>query len=319
MIPIAAILILLEACFALGKVIDLEYDASLASNGWQSECIPDQFGDTTCQILGYEPEISRDPRPLFVWVPCTGGKAKYNLPQYFTREMSERGYVSVSFDYPDPVQNIYLLEEKTNTLFNASNPNTPLSIMCARENVDCSLGVAVAGFSQGTHITLLSSTVNSNVSATYTIEGARVTWPSGSGSTMCDNVNIEPYLPKNKRRYILGEGDIYYAWEPIDGSNGFKPSLEEAITNNKILSGYDCEDNRDCIQEDGSGYFVTTTEDCVPVPREACPPFGVPNHTNWAGGKTSDIAIAPWFDNDSDWGVRASLDWLAEAARKSTG
>jgi len=291
--------------------IDLEYDASLASRGIFSECPLGQ-----CKILGNLPSDENSPSPLFIWVPCTGGHARDKIPQFFIQEMSQRGYVAVSFDYPDPDQNINLLEEKAATMFDASNENSPLSIMCGRDDVDCSMGIAVAGYSQGTHLALLSATVDSRVSGVYTIEGARVTWPSGSGSTMCDNENIAPHLPQNRRRYILGEGDQYYAWEPIDGSDGYKPSLEDAIKNNKILSGYDCGENRDCIQPDGSGYFVTTTEDCVPDARTACPLFGVPNHTNWAGGKKQDDpVIAPWFDANSSWGVTASLDWLASVAR----
>ena len=187
--------------------IDVEYDAFLASNGLFSECRPDIFGNTDCRIMGNLPTSGILPAPLFVWVPCTGGKSSMKLPQYFIREMSERGYVAVSFDYPDPDENINLLEEKVTTLFDASNANSPLSIICARNDVDCSNGIAVSGYSQGTHIALLSATMDPRVSAVLTIEGARVTLPSGSGSTMCDNVNIEPYLPQNKRRYILAEGD----------------------------------------------------------------------------------------------------------------
>ena len=187
--------------------IDIEYDPYLASNGRFSECRPDIFGNTECRIMGNLPTSGILPAPLFVWVPCTGGKSSMKLPQYFIREMSERGYVAVSFDYPDPDENINLLEEKAQTLFDASNANSPLSIICARSDVDCSNGIAVSGYSQGTHIALLSATMDPRVSGVLTIEGARVTWPSGSGSTMCDNVNIEPYLPQNRRRYILAEGD----------------------------------------------------------------------------------------------------------------
>ena len=60
---------------------------------------------------------------------------------------------------------------------------------------------------------------------------------------------------------------------------------------------------------------MTTSEDCVPDPRTACPIFGIPNHTNWAGGKgDTDEAIAPWFNANSTWGLAASLDWLSNAA-----
>lgn len=155
--------------------IDLEYDPSSASDGIFSEC---PLG--ACKILGNLPSSGNSPSPLFVWVPCTGGHARDKIPQYFIQEMSQRGYVAVSFDYPDPDQNINLLEEKATTMFDATNPNSPLSIMCNRDYVDCSMGIAVAGYSQGTHLALLSATVDPRISGVYTIEGARVTWPSGS-------------------------------------------------------------------------------------------------------------------------------------------
>merc|ERR1719284_1347525 len=90
------------------------------------------------------------------------------------------------------------------------NQYTALSVMCARKNVDCSAGVAIASYSQGTLISALMPKFSAKIRAVLMIEGARPTWPGTYD--LCDNSHIGMYLPKTKRRYIMGEGDEYFAW-----------------------------------------------------------------------------------------------------------
>merc|ERR1711998_120659 len=119
-------------------------------------------------------------------------------------------------------------------------------------------------------------------------------------------------LPRHKRRYMLGEGDQYFAepmpWNATSCGGGriLCPSEAATETNLKIASGFDCGSNRDCLQRDGSGYYVTTTANTGD-------PSVTPDHFNWmAGGKTTDVSIASWYDNaHAPWGFPASLDWLA--------
>jgi len=84
-----------------------------------------------------------------------------------------------------------------------------------------------------------------------------------------------------------------------------------AETNLKTASGFDCGSNQDCLQEDGSGYYVFTTADTGDSSL-------TPDHFNWmAGGKKTNVSIAPWYDNAQVWGFPASLDWLAQASQQA--
>lgn len=52
-------------------------------------------------------------------------------------------------------------------MFDASNSNSAVSKLCARKNVDCSRGIVVSGFSQGSIISLLAKNYDSRVQAPY--------------------------------------------------------------------------------------------------------------------------------------------------------
>ena len=178
--------------------------------------------------------------------------------------------------------------------------------------IDCASGIATLGYSQGTLLTVLAAQYNRQISAAFLQEGARPTSPSDY--TICDSINIASSLPKHKRRYVMGSGDQYFAW-PTPYVNGschkippVCPTEDGAEGNLKLASGYDCGKARNCLQSDGSGYYVTTTTNTGGP---------TPDHFNWmTGGKAGvDVGIAPWYNTDASWAFPASLDWLAAAAR----
>jgi len=139
--------------------------------------------------------------------------------------------------------------------------------------------------------------------AAYMVAGGRPT-ASAEYWTVCDDANIGGQFSKTKRRYITGEMDEYFSWL-TDGSMGVCRSFENTTSNMKLASGYDCGSKADCLQADGSGYYVTTKDDTCGE---------VPSHTNWmdtsAPGKELPKAVAVWYKPMND----ASLDWLAHAA-----
>jgi hypothetical protein len=61
------------------------------------------------------------------------------------------------------------------------------------------------------------------------------------------NEAIEPYLSKNKRLSVISSSD---------GKWGGDNTSAAVIADQKELSGFDCGDDFDCRQADGSGYLV---------------------------------------------------------------
>ena len=75
-------------------------------------------------------------------------------------------------------------------------------------------------------------------------------------------------------------------------------------------TGFDCGVNQgDCIQSDGSGYYVSS----VPNYQSHCPHIWNPKFT--PGPCTGGNLGARWTTTASKWGMSACLGWLAKAAR----
>ena len=282
------------------QTISITYDIAKASGG---------IFNGSGLITGFYRHASAR-SPLFVWFPGTHMNGTSPIDQWIVNQMAQRGYVSVAVEYAKfPVYDRF--EEKAAAAA-GSSPYSALSIMCADKRVNCDAGIAVAGYSQGTHITLLSGKYNHKVSAMWLMEGAR---PTFGNFTICDDPSVSRYLPKRKRRYNTGEGDEYFAWIAgtcrIAGSANCTPTKEKAIHNLRLASGYDCGDeNPNCLQPDGSGYYVPTRAVTGGID---------PDHFTWVNWNVHNYTTDPvalWFDNTPVWGMNANLDWLATAARK---
>lgn len=287
--------LILFASLSAGRAlqsINTTYNITAASNGFWS--------DGLGSIEGFFPD-GDGPFPLFVWMPGTGELPSMPIDQYQTRQMANRGYAAVAVQYPQYYNISADFDAKASTVA-GSSPHSALSILCGDSRVDCSLGVASGGYSQGTHLAVLLAKFSASITAAYMVEGAR---PTIAGTwTLCDDFNIGHNISKSKRRYITGECDEYYAW-PTNGSSGYAPSRTAAEDNLKAASGYNCGSEPNCIQADGSGYRVTITSDTEGS--------GCPDHFNWAGMSKTATGVASWFEPLNT----ASLDWLATAARAS--
>jgi dienelactone hydrolase len=175
------------------NTIDTTYDINAASGGI--------FSETAGMIKGEYPATG-GPFPLFVWSPGTGGLPSDNVPGIMVREMASRGYAAVAVQYGDYTNIDNKFEAKASAIAGSSS-SSALSVLCALDYIDCSKGIASAGYSQGTHIAALLAKYSNKVTAAYMIEGAR---PTISGTyTICDAVNLNSHLPASKRRYMTGE------------------------------------------------------------------------------------------------------------------
>lgn len=89
----------------------------------------------------------------------------------FMEQMAARGYVAVTVDYADSTLGYTSgctgFNDKSSKIFNESNTGTVLHQLCRDTNnlfnhgpnvpVDCDMGVAVNGWSQGAHIAALGA------------------------------------------------------------------------------------------------------------------------------------------------------------------
>merc|ERR1712129_261287 len=106
-------------------------------------------------------------------------------------------------------------------------------------------------------------------------------------------------LPKSKRRYIIGEDDLL-----VGGGR------EMIYKEYKSMSGYDCGDSNDCLQADGSGYFIIKASE---FEQATC--TKVSHATFSSTAALQDGALLCDFANGSQkWAMKIGFDWLASAA-----
>lgn len=197
-----------------------------------------QYGSSVgdCFYMYWDPEKCnmKSKCPLYVYVDGTRNGADIDdRDSVFMKEMAARGFVAVAADYDDAVlgyrDGCEGFERKSKQIFDDSSFGSVLHQLCQDDNnsfghqnvvpVDCNQGVAVNGWSQGSHVSALSG----NFSPLIT---AGLFWGNGnrcnacalnhpacsfclSTDVPCMNSN-QIDLPKEKRRYITGDKDAFF-------------------------------------------------------------------------------------------------------------
>jgi len=279
----------------------------------------DQFVDT-CPFLntdtgengavsGMYPE-GDGPFPLAVYLQGTRMPYGHPMSVAMLEQMAQRGFVAVNIHYSNMRYgggDCQVWEGK------ASNVASCVDQMCEHEKVDCSLGLAVWGYSQGgqvsslvgnytTHTVTAQFGMSSSImSHGYTSTG--ITWSEAQGEC------LKLKVPANKRRILIGDKDGHFGGNGKFGSG----ETEDVIAMCQLALGLqpsDCPDEMHCIQDDGSGYYVATQSETGVMM----------NHFWFIGiGATGISGLSAAFSSppnaDDPWGAKVNFDWLASTAR----
>lgn len=246
--------------------------------------------DTAYGLAGFEPVGGKGPHPLFLYfvgtlfVPGTPANAHDGpAPMAVTEAMARRGFVALSAQYDNGV--VAWLSDHGNQLscmFEASRPESLLSVACGLPQVDCTLGVATWGHSQGGLVAVLAHDYDDRV---------RAAWCTGYGG------DGEPSLPRDRLRTVNGESDSSGARETMDAVAGFDRDrcAPGAVT---------------CLRDNGSGWILVRKQDlAAPERREA-------GHCWFDRDSctTDTLELEPnWVDPVSDkaFALESNADWLA--------
>ena len=139
-------------------------------------------GDGTYQINGYSP-TAKGTYPLFIWTTGTYMNAWESDSWTITKYMASHGLVSASLWYANALYptNCAEFESKAKSIWDGSNKDSAISVLCARDNVDCSKGILVMGFSQGSQLTSMASNYAGQyadyIKAFYEMGGGDVVYP----------------------------------------------------------------------------------------------------------------------------------------------
>lgn len=246
--------------------------------------------------VGFEPDDAEDTRhPLFLYFVGTrfvagDASARHDseAAMVVTEAMARRGYVALSVEYDNGA--VAWLSDHTSQLrclFDPGEAGSLLGAACDLARVDCDLGIATWGHSQGAYVGVAAARFDPRV---------RGAWATGYGGDAAST------LAPERLRLVNGEAD---------GSNG-----TAAVLN--AVAGFDggaCDPDADrCLRADGSGWIV--------VRRDAlADPAGSSADHCWFDRRScldGAIRLEPsWIDpaSTAPFALEANADWLAMVAR----
>jgi hypothetical protein len=244
---------------------------------------------------GHEPDTVGVRYPLFLYFVGTAfiasdAAAQYDSPAALavTEAMARRGFVALSVQYDnDALAWLSDHSGQLSCLFGADNSASLTAAACALPNVDCELGIATWGHSQGGYVAAVAYDHEPRV---------RAAWTTGYGG------DAEGRLPKDRLRVVNGEAD--------GADNGTAKKLN-TITG---LTPDACAEPDQCLRADGSGWIIVRAREL------AMPETSTADHC-WFDRPScsSPIALEPnWVDPESDkpFALERNADWVARTVRR---
>jgi len=259
-------------------------------------------------INGHEPD-GTGPFPLFIWLQGTFQNQSGPNTEVFTSYTANNGVVGAAVHYFNGypfIGNASLFTcdcypfvcdawlSKAEELFSTADASSAVSVLCAREKVDCSLGIVVGGFSQGAQLASLSATFVTD----YEIHGA---YEMAGGDFPFLYFDATDCLSFDA--LSLGESQI----RAITGSNDSRFGFTEDGVRDQLISitGRICDNSTlDCLQEDGSGWYIVQDSDS-----EA----GNASHCYAFDGCIEGVLTSEYYGGcrmDCEWSFEANMDWL---------
>jgi hypothetical protein len=245
---------------------------------------------TTYPTVGFEPADGAAKRPLFLYFIGTtldgdDPAAAFDslAARTVTEAMARRGFVALSVAYDNGI--VALISSKDNQLhclFEA--PTSVLARACMLPQVDCNLGIATWGHSQGAAVAMAAANFDPRV---------RGVWTTGYGG------NMDSKISKRRVRVVNGEHD---QTSKLDKTTGIAPEA--------------CPGQDACLRDDGSGWII------VRKAQLADPASSTADHC-WfdrRSCKSKEISLEPtWIDPDSKapYALESNADGLAATVKRT--
>ncbi len=251
--------------------------------------------DTNYAVSGVVP-VDDALHPVFVYLVGTNESYDNAQAQAAVAGMGARGFVAASVQYRSEVfGSCAEIAQKAACIFKPDSSASAISKLCARG--DCSKGIVVAGFSQGSVAAILAKKTDARVKAVYGM-GAFPSYTSTDNMASCMN-NGKHVLASKNLRIVNGERDI------------FGGSTAKSVRNSaRAVTGKDCGSTAfSCLNSNGSGWIMVrnaqvkdkSADHCYQRASKDC--FGSQN-----------VLDAHWKSGTASWTLPSNLNWLKKYA-----
>lgn len=248
-------------------------------------------------ISGMEPTTTGT-YPVFVYMVGTTESYNNAAAMEAVKRMAAKGYVAATIAYSSgQFGNCSAISAKASCIFNPTSAASAIAKMCARGKADCSKGIVVGGFSQGSIIAILAKNYDNRVEAAYGL-GAGVKYSTYDLSACV--ANGKRTLPSSRLRAVNGEADSFMG----GSASSVRTQLES-------LTGKSCGTSAfGCLSSGGDGWIITKHAQVADGNADHC----YMRASGGCYGSQSNLD-AGWKSGTVDWQLESNLNWLKRFTR----
>jgi hypothetical protein len=285
------------ANLVLGLLLSLAWSNSAQAQTLNSFTATYMGGSSTCgstyNIKGKEP-ASLGAYPVFVYMVGTSEVYDNASALNAVDEMAGRGYIAATVQYPNSTfGSCSTLTARSKCIFDATSASSAIKALCSRPFADCTKGIVVGGFSQGSILAILAKNYDSRVQAAYGL-GAGVQYSTYDlRACVADGKRT---LTSDRLRAINGEAD------------GFMGSTESSVRGQlQELTGLTCTTtSTSCTRSNNSGWYIVKHAEVSDGNADHC-------YMRQGGcGTTNQSTLdQKWLAGTYDWSLDPNMSWLA--------
>jgi len=251
-------------------------------------------GNTNFAIRGVEPDTAAK-FPVFIYAVGTTEAFDNATALAAINGMAARGYVAATVNYANgSFGNCNTLSGRARAIFDQNGANSAVTRLCARGKADCSKGIVVGGFSQGSVFATLARNFDTRVRAAYGM-GTHASYSIFNLNSCMANGNHT--LPNNRLRIVDGEADSF------GGGNAGANRRD-----NQTVTGFNCGTAAfSCLQTNGSGWIIVRNTEVQDRSADHC-------YARASGGCSGNQnSLDQGFaTGNAPWQLNANLNFLTQ-------
>jgi hypothetical protein len=282
------------AKLVMALVLSMAWSASAQAQTLTSFTTTYKGGSGTCgttyNIQGKEPSSTLK-YPVFIYMVGTSETYNNGSALAAVDEMAGRGYVAATVQYPSSsFGDCTALSARSKCIFDSTSASSAVAALCSRPAADCSKGIVVAGFSQGSILAILAKNHDTRVQAAYGM-GAGVQY-SFYDLRACVATGKRA-LPSDRLRAVNGEADSFMG----STESSVRGQLQE-------LTGRSCT-GTSCFAANGSGWYIVKHAEASDGNADHC-------YMRASGGcnGSQNSLDQKWLNGTYDWSVDPNMQWL---------